>query len=401
MSASRRATFTEADRRRRLATRHGLARPFADVVEAAGALVGLHASDVGAAYLTARARVADFSRQQLERALYDDVTLIKHLAMRRTLFVVPTELLAVIQPAVSDDLLAAQRRALAKDVVAHGLHHDGMAWLAATEAAALSGLERLGGATGAAWSRAVPELQAKLSYAPGKPYGGDVGVAGRVFTILALTGAVRRGRPTTWTSSQHRWEPQAIPSGMATVEVARAELVRRWLACFGPATVADLVWWSGLGITKIRPALAAVGAVEVDLHGEVGVALPDDLDPVAATEDAPEAAPEEVAPWVAALPALDPTAMGWKRRQWFLDERDVPLLFDRNGNVGATLWADGRIVGGWSQRKSGEVVWRVLRDVGRERTAALEAEVASLQGWLGSTVAPRRFPVPLDKELQR
>ena len=80
--------------------------------------------------------------------------------------------------------------------------------------------------------------------------------------------------------------------------------------------------------------------------------LADDLEP----EPAPE-------PWVALLPALDPTAMGWKERDWYLGEH-AALLFDSNGNVGPTVWSDGRIVGGWGSGEDGEVVYRLLEDIG-------------------------------------
>ena len=87
-------------------------------------------------------------------------------------------------------------------------------------------------------------------------------------------------------------------------------------------------------------------------RGEPGIALPDDLDPT-----------PDPAPYVALLPALDPTTMGWQNRGWFLGEH-AKALFDTNGNAGPTLWWDGRVVGGWAQRKTGEVVLRFLTDAG-------------------------------------
>ena len=70
-------------------------------------------------------------------------------------------------------------------------------------------------------------------------------------------------------------------------------------------------------------------------------------------------------PWVALLPALDPTTMGWQARDWYLGSHKAQL-FDRNGNAGPTIWLDGRIVGGWAIRDAGEVVTGLLEDVGRE-----------------------------------
>jgi hypothetical protein len=127
--------------------------------------------------------------------------------------------------------------------------------------------------------------------------------------------------------------------------------------------------------------------VEVDLDGAPGFVLPDDVE----NEPWPE-------PWAALLPALDPTVMGWKERDWYLGDHG-PALFDTSGNAGPTVWWDGRIVGGWSIRKDGEVVYRQLEDVGAEASRAVEAEAELLQAWLGETTVIPRFLTPLAREL--
>jgi hypothetical protein len=92
--------------------------------------------------------------------------------------------------------------------------------------------------------------------------------------------------------------------------------------------------------------------------------------------------------------------MGWQDRRWYLGEHKAQV-FDRNGNAGPTVWLDGRIVGGWAQRSTGEVVFRLLEDVGRDRTAEVAAAAAELQVRLGDIRVVPRFPAPLDKELAR
>ncbi|MBA2437402.1 MAG: winged helix DNA-binding domain-containing protein, partial [Acidimicrobiia bacterium] len=69
------------------------------------------------------------------------------------------------------------------------------------------------------------------------------------------------------------------------------------------------------------------------------------------------------------------------------------------GNAGPTVWWDGRIVGGWAQRPEGEVVVRLLDDVGDEARHAIDGEVERLQRWLGGVRVMPRFPTPLQKEL--
>jgi hypothetical protein len=90
--------------------------------------------------------------------------------------------------------------------------------------------------------------------------------------------------------------------------------------------------------------------------------------------------------------------MGWKERDWYLDGHGA-RLFDTNGNVGPTVWAGGRIVGGWSQRPDGEVVVGLLERVPAETASRVAAEAAALTAWLDGTVLSTRFPVPLEREL--
>ena len=163
--------------------------------------------------------------------------------------------------------------------------------------------------------------------------------------------------------------------------------MRRWLAAFGPGTLQDLAWWTGWPQRQTRQALAAAGAVEVDLDGGTGFVSADDLDPVAPPPE-----------WVALLPALDPTVMGWKERSWYLgDHRE--RLFDRNGNAGPTVWADGRVVGGWAQRPDGTIAVELLEPVLSSVQGKISAEADRLHAWLAGTVITPRIRTPLERRL--
>jgi len=76
-------------------------------------------------------------------------------------------------------------------------------------------------------------------------------------------------------------------------------------------------------------------------------------------------------------------------------------LFDRSGNVGPTVWWNGRVVGGWAQRPDGEIVWRVLDPdgVGQEALTAITAEASRLRSWVGPARITPRFRTPLEREL--
>jgi hypothetical protein len=79
----------------------------------------------------------------------------------------------------------------------------------------------------------------------------------------------------------------------------------------------------------------------------------------------------------------------------------VPQLYDTMGNAGPTVWCDGRVVGAWAQRADGEVVWRLLEDVGSDAEAMIAREAASVTGWLGAVRVQPRFRTPLERELSR
>jgi hypothetical protein len=381
------------ERRARLGARHHLAATArAGVVEVARDLVGLHGTDPATVHLAARARMAVPEVAAVEQALYEDRALVRILGMRRTMFVEPVELMPVVQAACTDAIAVQQRRLLVDMVGRAGLADDPGRWVEAVGTVALEALAARGEATAAELAADDPRLAQQFVLAEGKTYEGRQSVATRILLVLAAEGRIVRGRPRgSWASGQYRWSvadawlADGPPSW--SMQEAQAELVRRWLASFGPATVADVKWWTGLPMSQVRRAVAAAGAVEVDLDGTPGLVLADDLDPVAAPE-----------PWAALLPALDPTTMGWAGRDFYLGPHRA-ALFDRNGNAGPTIWWDGRVVGGWAQRRTGELVLRLLEDVGADATAAVDAEAARLAAWLGPVRVTPRFRTPLEREL--
>lgn len=386
-------SMSVAERRARLGLRHRLSpgTRTGDVEDVARSMVVLHATDPATVFLSVAARSTGIGPGAVERALYDDRTLLRMLAMRRTMFVAPVELVPVLQASTANALAVKQRGTYARMIERGGVA-DAAAWFAEAEEAAHRALVARGEATGAQLSATEPLLRTRIDPAPGKPYSKPTNVTTWILVTLGCAGRIVRGRPNgTWVSSQYRWSPVEawLPGGIEDVpaDTARADLVRRWLRAFGPAPVADLKWWTGWSAGDVRKALALLDVTEVDLDGGTGVVLSDDLEPAPAPE-----------PWAALLPALDATPMGWRERGWFLGGHG-PALFDRNGNIGPSVWWDGRIVGGWAQRKDGEIAVRLLEDAGADAEAAVEREAARMSAFYGDIRATPRFRTPLEREL--
>jgi Winged helix DNA-binding domain len=392
-------TIGVAERRARLGWRHRLAAEAkaSDPLEVARDLVALHATDPSSVYLGTWARMTRGDVAAVENALYERRVLIRLLGMRRTVFVTPLETAPVILAACSREVAARERRKLVSWLAQSGVADDPEPWLKDVEDAALRALTARGEATAAELAADDPRLRAQIVLSRGKAYEGRAGVASRVLFLLAADGRAVRGRPLgSWSSSQYRWAPLGTwcPGGLPEWPAgdAEVELARRWLAAFGPATAEDLRWWAGWSAGQVKRALARLGPAEVDLDGAAGLVLPADLDPV----------PPPPEPWAALLPALDTTPMGWSRRDWFLGPHG-PRLFDRTGNVGPTVWWDGRVIGGWASRPGGEIAVRFLEDTGADAVAAVEAATEQLAARLGPArvTARGRGPSPVEQELAR
>ncbi len=335
-------------------------------VEVARSLVAVHSTDPSSVYLAMLARMAAGGIRSVEQALYQDKTLIRLLGMRRTVFVATLDIAPFIQAACSRAVAARERRKLLSWLAESGVGDDVEGWLAAVERAAVSALTARGEATATELAADDPRLRTQLVVARGTSSEGRQSVSSRVLFLLAAQGQVVRARPRgSWTSHQYRWAPlsQWCPQGLAdwATESAEVELARRWLLAYGPATAEDLRWWAGWGKAQVRRVLTELQPAEVDLDGAPGIVLADDREP-----------PPDVEPWAALLPGLDSTPMGWRHRDWFLGEHG-PRLFDRAGNVGPTLWWDGRIVGGWAQDRDGDIVCRFLEDAGSDAIGAAHA----------------------------
>ncbi len=369
------------ERRSRLAVRQGLAveSRFGDEVAATRGMTVLHATEPASVHLALWARVAGLSFGAVEEALYGSRTLVKQTAMRQTLFVFPLDLLPAAWGSASARVARTLGPRLATDLVASGVTHDGASWLERVGDAVVELLETRE-VSGAELRELVPEVDVKVDRGAGK-WAAATPVAPQLLWLLNAQGRVlRASNGGHWRLSKPRW--RATSAWLPTVPEPQseregyAELVRRWLRTFGPGTEADLRWWLGGTLTAVRAALLDVEAVPVSMDGtdRPGWLLPEDVEPVA-----------RPAEWVALLPTLDPTVMGWHGRDFYLGPHRA-MTFDSAGNAGTTAWWDGRIVGTWVQDQTGAVRVHLLEEVPARVRQALDSHAEQLTAWLDGVI---------------
>lgn len=396
MSRPVRIHIDDDERRRRLVRRHHLDGSAINAHEVVASGVALHSTDPATPHLSCWARGAD----DLDTAMYETRTLWRLHAMRRTLFVIDRTEAPMFHAAVGARIAGDERRKLASWLAADGAS-DAEDVLDRAEQAVRQVLADRGPMRANEIVRHDPLLARKVTVGSGR-WASQASLASRLLVVMAAEGTVVRTRPAgSWRAGQYHWaltsdwfdhrdEPPSDPAGadeMAPDE-GRDALARRYLGAFGPVRADDLRWWAGWTVARTRAALEAIDAHPVALDGgATGWVLADD---VGTTE--PIASPS-----VALLPALDPVPMGYTHRDWYLGELKDDL-FDRNGNIGPTVWLDGRIIGGWAQTADG----RVVGELGDQRRA-VRAEVARaidrLADRLDGEVVIPRFRTPLERRL--
>ena len=199
----------------------------------------LHSTEPATVYLSLLARVGDLAVDDVDTALYDERSLVKQLAMRRTLFVFPRDLLPAAWGSASARVAATEWARVTKDVTAAGLAADADAWLTAACDAVLARLA-VGPTTAQKLRELVPEIAGTVRVGgPGAKWGGDIPIAPRVLGQLGARGDIVRGANSGhWRISRPAWTLMSswlgeVPDRLSSRD-GYAELARRWLRTFGP-----------------------------------------------------------------------------------------------------------------------------------------------------------------------
>lgn len=391
------------ERRARLAMRHALAPSArAESPEAvAQALVALHGTEPASIPLSCWARMDAVTRDDVDAAFHSTRTLVRQVSMRQTLFGVRRDVLPAVHGTVCRRFAARARAQLVHGVAKAGVSgsgategsgataEDGVSWVQRACEAVLAELDKGEPLTAREIREGVPEAVGSYDQGAGTRWASTVQLTPKVIGLLHLEGAIlRAGYEGDWRNQRPRWTTTTrwwgAPVTPLDERAGHAELVRRWLFAYGPGTDADIAWWLGTTKGAVRTALAQIGALPVSVTGSElpGWLLPDDLEPVAAPE-----------PWVALLPLLDPTVMGWRDRGFVLGDH-APALFDSVGNAGTTILVDGRVVGVWVQDDDQRVRSHLLEPVTSAQRDAIAADTDRLTAWLDGQRVFSVYPSP-------
>lgn len=388
--------ISRKQRQYRLGVRHLLAEnQDHSAPEIASALVALHSSDPASVYLSIAARLQNPDLEAVTKSLIADRTLVRHHAMRRTIWVMTPETARQAHASATLKIAASERRSLLMALQSHPKIDDPAAWLEKATKRIRKTLMGKGPLPAREIGRLHPSLALPIQFGSGK-YTASLNAHTKVLQLGGFEATfVRTHAVGSWTSGEYAWANTSdwlddLIAGYKSQHAA-PKILHAYLERFGPATLTDIRWWFGWTAKLTKESLAAIEAETV--------ALDDGVEGFIAAGDRQKV--DKPPTWVRLLPGLDPTTMGWKERDWYLAADLVPMLFDQFGNAGPTIWSDGEVVGGWAQRPDASIIIKLFRRLTKTQRQRLDEAIAQLEGFLRDVVVRPRFPSPLQKELSK
>jgi hypothetical protein len=332
-------------------------------VEIARAIAGAQAQDVFAGPLTFRSRGKRLTAADIDRARTEERSLLRTWVMRMTIHLIPSDDAGWMLPLFEPKIERWSRSRL---------EQLGMPAAAVRKAhrAAKRTLQREGPVT-------RPQLRERIA-AAGVELDTQTGhhVIGLVVTSgLACLGP-DRGRTTClvlreeWLGKQPRFDR----------DKALAELARRYLRAFGPASDRDFAYWSGLTLGEVREGLRAISGelTESRLGEETLLSLKKQR------RRAPPAGQLRM------LGAFDTYMLGYKDRGFAVPPDEETFVTEGGGGwIRPVIVEDGRLIGGWRvTRKGGEMQISIspLAPFSSVTRTAVEAEVADIGRFEGRPV---------------
>jgi len=306
-------------------------------------LAGMQAQWPPAPYVGIWARMTGFKRATLERELAKG-TVVKATVMRQTLHLVTPRDYALFRAAMSETNFpweTSVARQLAPDV--RKLAANGPV-VSADAIAYLEGKHRITGISARrAWRAA--RMRAHL--------------------VHHHETALWRARP------EGRFVLLEEPEVQAPLE-ARAEMIRRYLAAFGPSSLRDVVQWSMMHVPELKASLALLEPLRRfrDEHGRELFDVPR-----APLPDSDTPAP------VRLLPKWDNVLLAWADRTRVLPESYRKQVIGINGDVAQTILVDGFVAGTWSV-EDGRVVTVPFAKLSRPVQRDVKEEAGRLEAFL-------------------
>jgi len=300
-------------------------------------LIGLHATGPTTPYLSLLARTRNFQKEFLEEELYIKRTLGKIRCMRKTVHILPKEMIPVAFSATRKSVeLASEKYSQYLGVSREEYESIARQILKVLKGKAMD------------TSEIKQSLKTERNISP-------------IVNLMCDQGLLIRGKPAkSWKSnihSYHLFEDYFPSLNLNAIDEATAKelLIRNYISSFGPVTANDVAWWSGFLKGEVKQILKRledqITQLEVSGLDKSFLMFDSDICSLEASRSRDT---------VNLLPSLDPYLMGYKDRERYLDSEYYDNVFDRGGNATSTILLNGKVIGVWNVAEKPEPTIKFL-----------------------------------------
>lgn len=339
------------------------------------------------AFLSLMARRPSILLGDLEEALVNDRTLIRASAFRGSLFLINTQDFPIYFRTFHNFLFqrGLQKLQDAKITKSHLFHFADL-------------LEK----ADCALPMPTPTIVDIIFH--GRKERPSAEICHRIIQKLCDIGVLVRASAKGWKGNDFhyaimkKWVPE-ISIKPDNPETARTETVRKYLRAYGPASIEDVAWWTGLPIVQCQRSIGHLRREAVRFHVETYrddmIGLKETVENLRKRNQAEEE--------IQLLPPWDPYTLGWRCRKRIADKEILPFLYDHHGNATSVIVDGGRVIGIWQFRdnETNMLEYHVFsRYADRKRAALQKIEdwtraIIKLTGASSVNIIERGLPIPL------
>jgi hypothetical protein len=352
-------------------------------------LIGIYGTSP-TCYLSLAARIQEFHTKELDDAFYLHHTIARMRSMRGSLFLIHKDDLPVIFQSTKHISISAFQRIVKKCGLSDAEYtriSDEIGDMLSTSCMTVAEIRK------ALRSRSQG-VERSLNY---------------LVALMCAEGILTRARVRGgWKSDLFEytrfdnWFPGVDLDSISPVD-ARACLATLYFKSFGPATVQDFHWWSGLSKQEVAEAISSlkdtITKVSIEGSNLTYLMMESELDGLSMPA-------EKRVNTTALLPAWDGYIMGYKFRSHYLPEKWADFLYDKSGNSTSVVMIDGYAGGIWDMEiKGAELSFKIalFEKSGRNRWEEIKKHAERLGETFGfnrTSILKCELPAPLKSAAQ-
>ncbi len=286
------------------------------------------------AFLSLVARRPSIQLGDLDEAIINDRTLLRASAFRGSLFLINTQDYPIYFRTFSQGLFQRGLQKLAEDKITKShLFHFADLIEAADPILPLP----------------LPSL-IEIMF-PGRKERPSMEVFLRIVQKLCDMGVPIRANAKGWKGNDFsyallkKWLPE-ISIKPDNPETARTETIRKYLRAYGPASMDDISWWTGLPLLQCQRSVAHLRRealrFHVDTYRDDMIGLKETVELLRRKSGNDEE--------IQLLPPWDPYTLGWRCRKRVADKEVLPFIYDASGNATSVIVDNGKVIGVWQYR---------------------------------------------------